>query len=249
MKILIADDDQISRALLADILTSAQAGYTLVLVEDGQKAWAALEENDDVKLAIIDLQMPGVTGIDLLERIRADARFATLPVIVCTASTDRATVANVAARGVSNFLVKPLTRTTVLEKVWQICRPAAVGLPVLRDLGTARQRLEIDRDTHRELLAHFVRVADMWAADARRATEYSRVRALAIRATNLKQQFGSLGAAALTGRFLEAEEALSSYRTKPLANDLPGCVRKAQQLGERVQQETDRLREMLDTIV
>ena len=42
MKILIADDDSVSRTLMVDILNSAQAGYDLLPVEDGVKAWEAL---------------------------------------------------------------------------------------------------------------------------------------------------------------------------------------------------------------
>lgn len=248
MKILIADDDPVSRTLLVGILTSAQAGYDLLTAEDGLKAWGVLETNTDVKLAIIDLSMPGMSGLELIDKVRADQRLAQMPVIVCTGDTDRGTVTSVAARGIANFLVKPFTRTTVLEKVWNICRPAVTAVPVVRDLAAARQRFEIDRETHRELLAHYVRIADMWATDARRTTDYARVRSLTIRANHLKQMIGNLGAAAVAARFQEAEETLAPYRTKPLAQDLPACLRKAQQLGERIQPEIDRLREMLDTL-
>lgn len=248
MKILIAEDDPVARTLLVDILGSAQAGYHLVAVEDGLRAWEALVANPDAKLAIIDLTMPGLSGVEWLERVRGDARFAQLPVIVCTGNTDRATVAAVASKGISNFLVKPFTRTTVLEKVWQICRPAATAMPVVRDLAAARQRFEIDRDTHRELLAYFVRVADLWAADARRATEFSRMRALGIRATGMKEMLSALGAAALAIRFTEAEEALLAIRTKPLAADLQNYLRKTQQIGEKIQIDIDRLRQTLDTL-
>ncbi len=248
MKILIADDDLVSRTLLLDILASAQSDYELLPVEDGQKAWEVLQANPDIALAIIDLAMPGLSGLDWLTRARADERFAALPVIVCTGATDRATVTAVAAQGVRNFLVKPFTRTTVLEKVWQICRPAPAAAAIFRDLTGSRQRLEIDRDTHRELLSHFVRVGDMWATDARRATDCPRIRALAVRAGNLKQMLTALGAVAAAARLQEVEEALSVYRAKPLAADMPGCIRKVQQCGEQVQAEIDRVREALDTI-
>lgn len=248
MKVLIADDDAVSRTLMIEILRSAQAGYDIIAVEDGNLAWKMLESNADMKLAILDLAMPGLGGFDLLKKMRADTRFRELPVIVCTGTSDRATVTTAAQHGVRDFVVKPFTRTAVLEKVWHCCRPPITTLPVLKDLNLARQRFEIDRDTHRELLGHFVRVADMWATDARRATEYPRVRGLAIRAGNLKQLFNDLGAAAVGARFLEAEEALVVYKAKPLANDMQACLRKAQQLGEKLQAEIDRLREMLDTI-
>lgn len=248
MKILIAEDDPVSRTLMLEILSSAQAGYDILPTNDGVEAWTTLQSHPDVKLAIIDLAMPGLSGLDWLDKVRGDPRFSKLPVIVCTASADRATVSSVAARGVSNFLVKPFNRTTVLEKVWQICKPVNTALPVVRDLAAARQKFEIDRDTHRELIAHFVRVADMWATDARRATDFPRVRSLGIRAGVLKQMLNDLGAAAVGGRFQEAEEMLAPYRTKPLSTEMSACVRKAQLLGEKIQPEIDRLREMLDTI-
>lgn len=251
MKILIADDDPVSRTLMVEILASAQSGYVLLPADDGAKAWETLEANPDVKLALIDLNMPGLTGLQWIDRAHADPRFTHLPIIVCTGGTggaDRSTVASVASRGITSLLVKPFSRTTVLEKVWQVCRPATAAQPVVRDLAAARQRYEIDRDTHRELLGHFVRLADLWATDARRATEYPRVRALAIRAGNLKQMLASLGAVALAGRFQESEDVLAVYRTKPLATELPVCIRKANQLGDKIQPEIDRLREMLDSL-
>lgn len=248
MKVLIADDDVVSRTLMIEILKSAQSGYDILSVENGDQAWTTLESNPDTKVAILDLAMPGLDGFELLKRIRGDARFAHLPVIICTGSSDRATVQAAVTHGVRDFLVKPVTRTSVLEKVWNVCRPASQALPVLKDLSAARQRYEIDRDTHRELMGHFVRSADVWAADARRTTEFPRVRALAIRAGYLKQMLGGLGAAAVAARFQEAEDVLGLYKTKPLANDLPTCLRKAQQLGDKLQPDIDRLREVLDTI-
>lgn len=248
MKVLIADDDPVSRALMIEILRSAQAGYDIISVEDGHQAWNTLEANLDTKLAILDLQMPGLDGFELLKRVRSDPRISQLPVIVCTGTSDRATVTKAAMHGVNDFLVKPFARTAVLEKVWNICKPPTTAQPVLKDLSGARQRYEIDRETHRELMGHFVRIADMWATDARRATDYARVRGLAIRAGNLKQFFLGLGAAAVGARFQDAEQELAKFKTKPLAQDMPACLRTAQQLGEKIQLEIDRLRELLDTI-
>ncbi|PTX91137.1 response regulator [Opitutus sp. ER46] len=248
MKILIAEDDPVSRALMVDILGSAQAGYDPLPVEDGAKAWETLEAHPDIKLAILDLAMPGMNGVDWLTRVRKDPRFSALPVIICTGNTDRTTVAAVAARGISNFLVKPFTRGTVLEKVALVCRPSPTSIPVLRDLPAARQRYGIDQDAHRELLGHYVRLADMWAADARRATDHARLSALAVRASALKQMLASLGAAAVAARLQDAEAALAPYRTKTASTEIEAGLRKTQHLGDTLQPDIDRLREMLDTI-
>jgi CheY-like chemotaxis protein len=248
MKVVIADDDAVSRTLLIEILQSAQAGYNIIAVDDGILAWSTLEANPDTKLAILDLQMPGLGGFELLKRIRKDERFASLPVIVCTGTSDRATVTTAAMHGVSDFVLKPFSRTGVLEKVWHVCKPTTLAVPVLKDLSAARQRYDIDRDAHRELLGHFVRVADLWAGDARRATEFPRVRALVVRAAHLKQMLAGLGAAAVAARLQEAEDVLGPHKAKPLPAELQNCLRKAQQLGDKIQPEIDRLREMLDTI-
>lgn len=248
MKVLIADDDAVTRDLLVDILTSANSGYDLLTAENGLKAWEALEANPDVKLAIIDLSMPEIGGADWLGRVRGDPRFKHLPVIVCTGNTDRATVSSIAARGISNYLVKPFTRTTVLEKVWQVCKPPPAAAGVLREVANVRQRLEIDRDTHLELLVYNIRVADAWASEARRVNDFPKIRALCLRASDLKQILASLGAVALGARFEEAANILNTYRTKPLAADMPSCLRCVREVGEKLQPEVDRLREVTSTM-
>jgi CheY-like chemotaxis protein len=245
MKILITDDDPVSRRLMVEILNSAQAGYQLLTADDGQKGWEILEANPDIALAIIDLAMPGIQGMDWLDRARGDPRFSQLPIIVCTGSRDRTTVQNAIARRVNHFLVKPFNRTTVLEKVWQVCRPPSTKVAVLRDLAAARQQVDMDRDAQRELLTHYIRVADMWATDARRANEYATVRALGLRASKLKPVLTEFGATALGSRFEELEQMLSQFRTKPLEMNMPACIRTTRSLADIVQPEIDRLREVV----
>jgi two-component system, chemotaxis family, chemotaxis protein CheY len=248
MKVLIADDDAVTRDLLVDILTSANSGFDLLTAENGLKAWEVLETNPDLKLAIIDLSMPEIGGADWLGRVRGDPRFKQLPVIVCTGNTDRATVSSVAARGISNYLAKPFTRTAVLEKVWQVCKPPAAAAGVLRDVANVRQRLEIDRDTHLELLVYYMRLADAWGNEARRVSDFPKIRALCLRAIDLKQILTHLGAAALGTRFEEASKVLSLYRTAPLVAEMPACLRTVRELGDKLQPEIDRLREVTSTM-
>lgn len=248
MKILIVEDDADARTLMVDILSSAQVGYELLPAPDGLSAWQALQVHDDVSLAIVDLTLPGLSGLELITRMQGDKRFAEIPIIVCTGNTDRTTVGHVAAKGIRNFLVKPFTRATVLDRVLQLCRPTITDAPVVRDLSGARQRHEIDRETHRELLGHYIRVADLWAGDARRASDFARVRGLAIRALHLRQMLGSLGAAAAAARLQEAEQALGVYRVKPLASEMHQFLKLTQQHGEKLARELERLREVLETI-
>lgn len=104
-KIIIADDAPamligLRRALL-------QLGFLDVLpTENGKEAWTALETNLDAHLVISDWNMPEMDGLELLARVRADARFAKLPFILISA--DAGAVRDKAERlGVSLVLAKP----------------------------------------------------------------------------------------------------------------------------------------------
>lgn len=70
IRILVADDDRDIRELVTFKL--AQAGYDVKAVDDGSQAIAAIESWDP-DLAILDVMMPGMSGIDVLRRVRADA--------------------------------------------------------------------------------------------------------------------------------------------------------------------------------
>jgi CheY-like chemotaxis protein len=63
MRILIAEDDAVSRLLLEGVLRDW--GYDVVVTTDGQAAWQALQEPDAPRMAIVDWQMPGLDGLEL----------------------------------------------------------------------------------------------------------------------------------------------------------------------------------------
>lgn len=248
MKVLIAEDDRVSRTLMTEILGSS---YDTVVTENGAEAWIALQTNPDVGVAIIDLSMPELTGLEWLERVRAHPQFAKLPVIVCTGDKDRATVARVAALGVSSYLVKPFTRTSVLEKISQVLRPRpaqAVNSP-FAEVEFVRERLGIDRDTHRALLENFIRIADIWMTDARRAAKFPELRALALRIGYLRETSVALGAPTLAQRLQEAENVLSGYRTAPFTlAQLQASLKTLIGEADKIQPELARVRSMIDAL-
>lgn len=84
--VLIVDDSVTTRTLETDIF--AQAGYEALAAKDGAAALAVLAERE-VDLVVTDLEMPAMDGLELLERIRATAELASLPVIVVTSRSDR----------------------------------------------------------------------------------------------------------------------------------------------------------------
>ncbi|MES2693813.1 MAG: response regulator [Verrucomicrobiota bacterium] len=123
MRILIADDDPVSRTLLAKIL-ALHTEHTVTSVEDGAAAWALLDDaSRSFDVAFIDINMPHLDGFGLLRRIRESSFLKSLEVVLCTASADRATVIKAAQLGARHYLVKPCSEAAVAAKL-KLFQPA-----------------------------------------------------------------------------------------------------------------------------
>jgi len=105
--ILIVDDDPAQRRILEEAVKSF--GHTCQSVEDGEQALAALTgaESPDFDLMLLDLVMPGLDGMGVLDRLRNDA--SAPPVIVQTSSGSMDTAINAMRAGASDFVVKPVS--------------------------------------------------------------------------------------------------------------------------------------------
>ncbi|GAB4311475.1 MAG: hypothetical protein Kow0059_01530 [Candidatus Sumerlaeia bacterium] len=112
--ILIADDSDDIRSLMR--MTLKFKGYTVLECEDGQGAYDTLAANPDVDLLITDIAMPRMTGLQLVEKLRSEARFAKLPIVVCSAE-NKAIQEDVLSKGASAILVKPFSPKDLLDLV------------------------------------------------------------------------------------------------------------------------------------
>ena len=82
--VLVADDEpHIGRIIQTKL---EQGPFRVTLVNDGPGVLAALEGYPDVALVLLDVMMPGLTGLEVLARIRGDARWARLPCVILTAA-------------------------------------------------------------------------------------------------------------------------------------------------------------------
>jgi two-component system, cell cycle response regulator DivK len=113
-RILIADDKASSRELVRTILENF--GYEVQEAEDGIKALEAIR-NGLPDLVLLDLQMPGLTGHEVLAQLRADEQFANLPVVALTASAMAGDRDKALAAGFTSYLAKPVTLSTLRAEV------------------------------------------------------------------------------------------------------------------------------------
>jgi signal transduction histidine kinase/CheY-like chemotaxis protein/CHASE3 domain sensor protein len=117
-RILVVDDDV--RNIFA--LTSAleQKGAIIEIARHGQEAIDKVNQVSDIDLVLMDVMMPGMDGHEATRRIRADARFARLPIIAVTAKAMKDDQDRCLAAGANDYLAKPidLDRLLSLMRVW-----------------------------------------------------------------------------------------------------------------------------------
>ncbi len=121
--IFVVDDDPHLRALVGHWLSAA--GFAPVGIDSGEACLRALSEETPAAV-LLDLSMPGLSGLATLERIRA--HHAHLPVVVLTASTDPATVVETIRKGAYDFLPKPIDRTKVITTLANALEKHAMAL-------------------------------------------------------------------------------------------------------------------------
>jgi DNA-binding response OmpR family regulator len=114
MKILIADDDDLLRELVEIVLTDA--GYEVSAHANGLLAWESLQE-EGADMAVLDINMPEMDGLELLDRIRADKRFKEMPVMLLTANRTASDQAHGYDRGADDYLTKPFENDVLVAHV------------------------------------------------------------------------------------------------------------------------------------
>lgn len=105
MRVLVADDDPISRTVLSRQL--AGWGFTPVLAEDGEAALRALTAGDGPRLAILDWVMPGLDGVEVIRRLRRTQHDDYTYVVLLTSRDDKREIAEGLMAGSDDYLSKP----------------------------------------------------------------------------------------------------------------------------------------------
>ncbi|MBC8009912.1 MAG: response regulator [Burkholderiales bacterium] len=111
--LLIVDDEHFMRRLLQFALV--RTGARILLAENGHAALAVLA-SEPVDLMVIDVNMPGIDGFATVAALRADAKHATLPVIMMTAGGLGDVRSKAAELGVAAFFTKPFSPAALAEE-------------------------------------------------------------------------------------------------------------------------------------
>ena len=113
--ILVVDDEpHIGRIIKTRL---EQGPFTVTVVETGAHAMLALERDPHIKLVVLDLMLPGMSGIDVLSAIRVDERWKNLLCVVLTAAGHDVQFRQTESLGVSEFMTKPFSPRRLFARV------------------------------------------------------------------------------------------------------------------------------------
>lgn len=116
LRLLVVDDSSTMRRIIKNTL--ARLNYKDVLeAEHGVQAWELLSQNDDIDVLITDWNMPEMNGLELVKKVRAEEKYADMPIIMVTTEGGKAEVIVALKAGVNNYIVKPFTPAVLKEKL------------------------------------------------------------------------------------------------------------------------------------
>ena len=135
--ILMVDDDEEDFVLVKEALESKQYKVDLYWAEDGYEAMNFLFRRGIYKnapipdLILLDLNMPGKNGFEVLRELKAQEKFRKIPVVILTSSRDRENVSRGYGIGASSFMLKPMTFDEMANAMQSLCEYwfALVKLP------------------------------------------------------------------------------------------------------------------------
>jgi sigma-B regulation protein RsbU (phosphoserine phosphatase) len=160
IQILVVDDDAVSRKILAQLLTAA--GYQCSQVEDGAKALEIIHARPP-SLLLLDFDMPGLNGAELLRRLRSDndPAVAQIPAIMLTGHGSEASEVLCLQAGADDFVTKPINAAVLRARIETQLRLRSMRRQLERqndELEEWRRNLERDlaaaRLTQRSLIPH-----------------------------------------------------------------------------------------------
>lgn len=125
-RILVVEDDVLNSALLCTVLETT--GFFVEAVRDGGKVIARAKEFIP-DLITMDINLPNVSGLDLIRKLRADASLATIPILALTAYVGKGDEALIRRAGATEFFAKPISIRPFVAVVQELLSEAAAAPP------------------------------------------------------------------------------------------------------------------------
>ncbi len=117
--VLVVDDSRIMRNIVKNTFTAMNIPCQFVEAGTGREALSQLEKQE-IHLVLLDWNMPELSGLDFLKKIRAMEKYKTLPVIMVTSEAARYNVIEALKNGATDYIIKPVNERSFKEKLSKI---------------------------------------------------------------------------------------------------------------------------------
>ena len=117
--VMVVDDSRIMRNIVKNTFDHLRIPVQYLEAEDGIKAMQLLLANK-VDLVLLDWNMPNLSGIDFLKKVRSIDRYRNVPIIMVTSEAAKLNVVEAVKAGVTAYITKPINDKIFLEKLSQI---------------------------------------------------------------------------------------------------------------------------------
>jgi DNA-binding response OmpR family regulator len=125
LHILVADDEpHLGRIIQMKL---EQGPFRVSLAADGHETLALLEQHPDIRLLLLDLMMPGLSGLDVLAHLRGQRHWDALPRLILTAAGESSARDHALALGATEILTKPFSPKRLYARICELTGVAADG--------------------------------------------------------------------------------------------------------------------------
>jgi len=225
VKILVVDDDRVSRTILCRILQ--KGGYQVIEAEHTEQALEQIVLVQGIDILVSDIMMPGEDGFELIRRIHDNPALYDVLVLLCSSLRDRETVLKAREASVAGYIAKPFQEKYVLEAVQNVVKNLP---PPMDDRREVTKRLGIDGMTFKIMVDEFLnalsqQIDELKAVDGPAGIEQSKESL-----NNLMVNAQALGA----GRIEEVTKRLVASAERRDSDALKALVMKLEWEKERL---------------
>ena len=115
MRALVIEDSRAMRSILGEIL--GDVGFDSVMAADAEEALAGLDEDHDFDFALVDWNLPGMSGLELVREIRNRQKMHDIRLMMVTTETELTRVQEALDAGADEYIMKPFDKEMLLEKL------------------------------------------------------------------------------------------------------------------------------------
>lgn len=115
LRVLVADDEPVSRTVVGAVLR--KAGYAVMYASDGEEAWQLLDAEDPPSLALLDWEMPGLQGPEIVQKLRLKSAATPTYLILLTSRDSQADIVQGLRAGADDYVTKPANEDELIARV------------------------------------------------------------------------------------------------------------------------------------